>query len=56
MVSRENQVIVAFGLLAIVLLYASSTFTNLPTWMNIAVLLIVGVILPQVINNARSES
>ena len=54
MVSRENQVIVAFGLLAIVLLYASATFTNLPTWVNIAVVIIVGVIIPQVVNNSRS--
>lgn len=55
MVSRENQVILGFGLLALVLLYLVATLTTLPTWVSIAVVIVVGVIAPQVINNARGE-
>jgi len=55
MVSRENQVILGFGLLALVLLYLVATLTTLPTWVSIAVVIVVGVISPQVINNARGE-
>lgn len=55
MVSRENQIIVAFGLLAIILLYLLSAFTDFPTWVSIAVVIIVGVIIPQVINNSQSR-
>lgn len=50
MVSRENQVIVVFGLLAIALLYGLATLTDLPTWVSIAVVIVVGVILPQLVN------
>ncbi len=55
MVSRENQVILGFGLLALVLLYLVATLTTLPTWVSIAVVIVVGVIVPQVINNAQGE-
>jgi hypothetical protein len=55
MVSRENQTILGFGLLAIVLLYLVATVTTLPTWISIAVVIVVGVIVPQVINNSRGE-
>jgi len=55
MVSRENQVILGFGLLALILLYLVATLTTLPTWVSIAVVIVVGVIVPQVINNARGE-
>jgi hypothetical protein len=55
MVSRENQVIIGFGLLAIVLLVAIANFTNLPTWVSIAVVLIVGVIVPQFLNQRANN-
>jgi len=55
MVSRENQVILGFGLLAVILLYLVATLTTLPTWVSIAVVIVVGVIVPQVINNSRGE-
>lgn len=55
MVSRENQVIIGFGLLAIVLLVAIANFTSLPTWVSIAVVLIVGVIVPQFLNQRANN-
>ncbi|WP_176450651.1 hypothetical protein [Halorubrum ezzemoulense] len=55
MVSRENQVIIGFGLLALFILYLVATLTTLPTWVSIAVVIVVGVIVPQVINNSRRE-
>lgn len=55
MMSRENQVIIGFGLLAIVLLVAIANFTNLPTWVSIAVVLIVGVIVPQFLNQRANN-
>ena len=55
MVSRENQVILGFGLLAIVLLVAIANFTNLPTWVSIAVVLVVGVLVPQFLNERASN-
>lgn len=52
MVSRENQVIVAFGVLAIILLYVLAVLTDLPTWASIAVVIVVGVIIPQLVNGS----
>jgi hypothetical protein len=51
MVSRENLTILAFGVVAIVVLYGLATLTELPTWVSIAVVLIVGVMLPTFIND-----
>ncbi len=55
MVSRENQVVVGFGLLAIVLLAGIANFTDAPTWVNIAVVLIVGVLVPQFLNQRANS-
>lgn len=55
MVSRENQVVVVFGVLAIILLYGLSALTDLPTWVSVATVLVVGVIVPQLINESRRE-
>lgn len=52
MVSRENQIILGFGLVAIILLVAIANFTNLPTWVSIAVVLVVGVLIPQFLNES----
>lgn len=52
MVSRENQVIIASAILAILLLYVLATFTNLPSWVSIAVVIVVGVLVPQLVNES----
>lgn len=58
MVSRENQVILAFITLAVVLLVPVSQ-TNPPPWVGGAILIGVGVIAPLVVNGyldrVRSE-
>jgi len=53
MVSRENQLTLGFGLIAIILLVAIANLTNLPTWVSIAVVLIVGVLIPQILNQGN---
>lgn len=55
MASRESQVIVAFGALAIILLYVIAIFIALPTWVSIAAVLVVGVIVPQLVNDSFSS-
>lgn len=55
MVSRENLVIVAFSALAIILLYGLTALTNLPTWVSIAVVIVVGVTIPQLVNGSLSK-
>lgn len=50
MVSSENQVIIVFIALAIVLLFGLLSVTEPPTWMSGAVILGVGVIAPTIIN------
>lgn len=52
MVSRANQVIVGFGVLSIILLYVVTAFTNLPIWVGVAAVIIVGVIIPQLVNSS----
>jgi len=52
MVSRESQVTLGFGILALIGLVAVANFTNLPTWVSIAVVLVVGVLIPQVLNES----
>jgi hypothetical protein len=55
MVSRENLIILAFGTMAIIILYGLATLTDLPTWVSIAVVLIVGVMLPTLINDVVGQ-
>lgn len=52
MVSRGSQVTLGFGILALIILVAVANFTNLPTWVSIAVVLVVGVLIPQVLNES----
>lgn len=52
MMSGENGVILSFGLLAVLLFVSLSRVASVPTWTTIAVLLVVGVLLPQLL--ARS--
>lgn len=51
MVSRENKLIVGFGSVALVLMYAIVLFTSLPQWVSITVLFVIGIIIPQILNN-----
>lgn len=51
MVSRENRVVLVTGSAALVLLYAFGAVLELPTWVGIAVVLGVGVVLPQLVND-----
>lgn len=55
MVSREDQLIIGFGLLAILLLVAIAYVTNLPTWVGIAIVLIAGVLVPQFLDRKTNE-
>ena len=50
MVSHENEVMILLGVAAVILLASISTFTNLPTWISIAVVVVVGVLIPQFIS------
>jgi hypothetical protein len=47
--STENGIIVACGVAALVLGYGVLAVTDLPTWVGIAVVLGVGVVLPQIV-------
>jgi len=51
MVSRENKLIVGFGSVAPVLMYAIVVFTSLPQWVSMTVLFVIGIIIPQILNN-----
>lgn len=46
MVSHENEVMILSGVTAVILLVSISSFTDLPTWITIAVVVIVGVLIP----------
>ena len=50
MVSHENEVMILLGVAAVILLVSISTFTDLPTWTTIAIVIVVGVLIPQFIN------
>lgn len=55
MISRENHVIIGFGLLSLVILYVMTQLMDLPTWAGIAEVIIVGVMIPQLINGTYTE-
>lgn len=55
MVSKENQVVIGFAILAITLLYAVSTYTDFPGWVSIAIAIAVGVVAPGVVNSMMAE-
>jgi hypothetical protein len=56
MVSRENKVIVGFGAAALLIMYAMVMLTDLPQWVSVAALFVVGILVPQVINNRLDRS
>jgi|GEM_PF-1582882 len=51
MVSRENKVVLTTGTAALVLLYVFATMVHTPTWVGTGVVLVVGVVLPQLVND-----
>ena len=53
--STENRVIVACGVAALVLGYGVLAVADLPTWVGIAVVLGVGVVLPQLLTDRLDE-
>ncbi|MEZ3172602.1 hypothetical protein ABNG03_18615 [Halorubrum sp. RMP-47] len=50
MVSHENEVMILLGVAAVILLASINSFTNLPTWISILVVIVVGVLVPQFIS------
>jgi len=52
MVSHENEVMILLMVTAVILLFSISSFTNLPTWLSIAILVFVGVLVPQFISRS----
>ena len=55
MLSTENKVIVVCGAAALVLGYGVLAVADLPTWVGIAVVLGVGVVLPQLLTDRLDE-
>ena len=51
MLSTENRLILAFGTVALILGYGAAVFTDLPTWVGVAIVIGVGVIVPQVLSS-----
>lgn len=51
MVSRENKVILLMAVVALVTLYSLARYTDAPSWMQMAALLIIGVIIPSLVND-----
>ena len=50
MISHENEVMILLGVATVILLVSISSFTDLPTWITIAVVIVVGVLIPQFIS------
>ena len=54
MVSHENEVMILSGVTAVILLVSISSLTNVPTWVMIAVVVIVGVLIPRFVSRGDS--
>jgi uncharacterized membrane protein len=50
MISHENEVMTLLGVATVILLVLISNFTELPTWITIAVVIVLGVLIPQFIS------
>lgn len=50
MISHENEVMILLGVATVILLVSIGFLTDLPTWITIAVVIVVGVLIPQFIN------
>lgn len=51
MVARENKVFYVFGASALVIFFALVGFTEYPSWVNTAVLFVVGIFVPLLVND-----
>ena len=51
MVSRENSVVLVTGSAALVLLYVFAAVVDAPAWVGTGAVLVVGVVLPQLVNS-----
>ena len=51
MLSTENRLILAFGTVALILGYGAAVFTDLPTWVGVAIVIGVGVVVPKVLSS-----
>jgi len=56
MISHENEVMILLGVATVILLVSMSSFTDLPTWITIAVVIVVGVLIPQLISRKEEWS
>jgi len=50
MISHENEVMTLLGVATVILLVSISSLTDLPTWITIAVVIVLGVLIPQFIS------
>lgn len=51
MVSRENKVVLLTSISALVILIVFSTWIHVESWILVAMVLLIGFLLPQFINN-----
>jgi len=51
MVTRENKVFYVCGASALVVFFALVGFTEYPSWVNTAVLFVVGIFVPLLVND-----
>ena len=56
MLSTENRLIIAFGTVALILGYGVSVFTDPPAWVGLAVVIVVGVVIPQIVTGFLDRS
>ena len=56
MLSTENRLLLAFGTVALILGYGAAVFTDLPTWVGLAIVIVVGVVLPQLVAGSLDRS
>jgi hypothetical protein len=55
-VSTENGLILAFGTAGLILAYAAAVFTDLPAWVGVAIVIGVGVVIPQLVLAALART
>lgn len=56
MLSTENGVILACGTVALILAYGAAVFTDLPTWAGVAIVIVVGVVVPRLVTDYVDRS
>lgn len=56
MLSTENGVLLACGTIALILAYGAAVFTDLPTWAGVAIVIVVGVVVPRLVTDYFDRS